>query len=108
MKRVFKIGERVWWEDDYMNGWGTLVLVNRDASYPEYICSDYAGDILTIAKDEGGEIETSPSCVYQIAPGRFFWGEVVCWEHNETDESYPFFCPERYENCFHFEVEPTL
>ena len=107
MKRVFKIGERVWWEDDDMNGWGHIVLINRDASYPEYAVCDYAGDIITIEKETGGEIETTPSRVYQLAPGRYFWGEAVVWEHNE-EVDYPFYCPERQENCYHFEVETSV
>ena len=69
MKRVFKIGERVWWEDDHMSGWGTIALVNGDDSYWEYAVGNL-GDIITITKDTGGEIETTPNCVYQLAPGR--------------------------------------
>ena len=107
MKRVFTIGERVWWEDDHMNGWGKIALVNRDDSYPEYAVSELAGDIITVTKDDGGEIETTPNCVYQLAPGRFFFGEVVVWEHHEEID-YPFYCPNRCENCYHFEVENTV
>ena len=104
MKRVFTIGERVWWSDDYMCGWGTIALINRQDTIERDVCSDYNGDILTITKDSGGEIETTPSCVYQIAKGKTFRGKPVCWEHDE-DIDYPFYCPEEDENCFHFELD---
>ncbi len=105
MKRVFKIGEVVFFEDDHESGWGRIVLINRTDKWKEDICGDDAGDILTIRK-EGcrSEIETTPSRVYQVAQDRFFRGEPVCWEHNEGID-YPFFCPGENENCYHFEVE---
>lgn len=92
MKRVFKIDEVVWFEDDHMGGWGKVGLINRSDTFPEYPCSDDSGDILTIEKESGGEIETTPSCVYQVAEGRTFRGEPVVWEHNEEID-YPFYCP---------------
>lgn len=105
MRRVFTIGEVVFYEDDNERGWGKIVLINRDASYPQYICSDEDGDIITVQKEGSkSEIETTPSCVYQVAQDRFFWGEPVVWEHHEGID-YPFYCPARDENCFHFEVE---
>ena len=104
MKRVFKIGEVVWFEDDHMNGWGKVGLINRSDKFPAYPCCDDAGDILTIVMDSGGEIETTPSCVYQLAPGLTFFGKAVAWEHKE-DIDYPFFCPDHYENCFYFELD---
>ena len=104
MKRVFKIGEVVFFEDDYMRGWGKVGLINRTDKYPELPCSDDSGDILTIIKDDGGEIETTPNCVYQVAQDKFFRGEPICWEHhNESD--YPFYCPAEDENCFYFELD---
>lgn len=95
----------MWFEDDHMQDWGILVLVNRSKTYSQYPCCDEMGDILTIEKDSGGEIETTPSHVYQLAPGREFHGYPVVWEHQETMEDYPFYCPGLGENCFHFEVE---
>lgn len=104
MKRIFKLNERVWYEDDNERGWGTIVLINGD-EIKEEICSDDSGDILTIEKEGcNSTIETTPSRVYQIAEGRFFWGCPVVWEHNEGID-YPFYCPDRDENCYHFEVE---
>lgn len=105
MKRILKIGERIWWEDDHMNGWGTIALISGERDYPEYIVND--DEIVTIEKETGGEIEVTANRVYQLAPGRYFWGEEVVWEHHE-DIDYPFFCPERYENCYHFEVESEI
>lgn len=108
MKRVFSIGERVWYEDDHESGWGKLILVNNENKWKQYICHDDCGDILTIEKDEesgNGIIETTPSRVYQLAPGRYFQGEEVVWEHDVDLDEYPFYCPARQENCYHFEVE---
>ena len=107
-RRIFSIGETVFYEDDHERGWGKVILVNGEASYPQYICSYNAGDIITIQK-EGctSEIETTPDRVYQLAPGRSFWGNPVVWEHHE-DIDYPFYCPARDENCYHFEVENTV
>lgn len=104
MKRIFKVGERVWYNDDHESGWGVISLINRQDSIKEEICSDYNGDIILITKDSGSEIETTPSCIWQLAPGRTFKGSPVVWEHNEEID-YPFFCPEENENCFHCELD---
>ena len=105
MRRVFTIGEVVFYEDDDERGWGKIVLINGTNAHKEEICSDDDGDIITIQK-EGckSEIETTPSRVYQVAQDRFFQGEPVVWEHN-VGIDYPFYCPARGENCYHFEVE---
>jgi len=102
MRRVFRIGERVWWEDDYMQGWGTVGLLNHQDTIKEDVLSDYDGSILLIEKDSGGEIETTPSCVYQITQGVTFKGYPVVWDHR-NDSDYPFYCPDLDENCFHHE-----
>ena len=105
MKRVFKIGERVWYEDDYECGWGTIVLLNGSDSIKEDVCSDYNGDIITIQKDGcRSEIETTPSCIWQLAPGRTFRGKPVVWNHDE-ELDYPLFCPDEDENCYHVELD---
>ncbi len=105
MRRVFKIGETVWYEDDHERGWGKIVLINQTFKYKEDICSDDDGDIITIQKKGcKSEIETTPSRIWQVAKGRSFHGEKVCWEHTEGID-YPFYCPDSNINCFHFEVE---
>lgn len=104
MKRVFKLEERVWYTEDHECGWGRIGLINREDTYGEYNCSDANGDILTIIKDSGSEIECVPSNVYQLAPGRTFFGEPVVWDHNE-DIDYPYYCPAHDENCYAFELE---
>lgn len=104
MKRVFKIDERVWYNEDYMCGWGRIGLINRSDEFGEYICSDYNDDIITVIKDSGGEIECSPSNVYQLAERRTFKGEPVVWEHDQEID-YPYFCPALNENCYACELE---
>ncbi|MBO7509945.1 MAG: hypothetical protein J6T35_02070 [Bacteroidales bacterium] len=103
MKRVIKIDERVWWDDDHMNGWGTVALVGGCDDRPEYI--EGPDTIVTIAKDGGGEIETTVERIYHPAPYTFH-GYPCVWEHADTDDDYPLFCPEFYENCFFSECEP--
>ena len=104
MKRVFRIGERVWYEDDHERDWGKVVLINGSDTLKVYPCSDDCGDILTIEKESGSEIETTPSRVFQIAQDFFFRGEPVVFEHNE-EMDYPFYCPAEDENCYYFELD---
>jgi len=46
------------------------------------------------------------SDVYQIAPGlrTACSGDIVCYEHNETMDDYPYYCPELDENFFSCEL----
>lgn len=103
-KRVFTIGERVWYNMDHMTGWGTIGLINRSEMFKQYICDD--DDIITVEKDSGGEIECWPSGVYQVAQGLTFFGHPVVWEHQS--EEYPLYCPERDENLWMVETEQFL
>lgn len=107
MKRVFTIGERVFYEDDHESGWGKIVLINGRANLGQDICSDDCGDIITIQK-EGcrSEIETTPSHIYHVAQERTLYGNPVVWEHHE-DIEYPFFCPALDEHCYHTELDPS-
>lgn len=102
MKRIIKINERVWWDDDHMNGWGTVALVAGNDDRPEYI--EGPDTIVTVAKDSGGEIETTVDRIYHLAPYTF-QGYPCVWEHADTEDDYPLFCPDRYENCFFFEAD---
>lgn len=105
MKRVFHIGEVVWYTEDHESGWGTVGLINRSDTFPEYPCADESEDILTIIK-EGckSEIECLPSNVYQLAEGKMFRGEPVVYEHN-VEIDYPFYCPAEDENCYYCELD---
>lgn len=104
MKRVFTIGEKVWYEDDHESGWATIILLNGSDTLKQDICHDDCGDILTLRKRSGGEIETTPSRVWQKARGRRYKGYPVVWEHN-TDIDFPFFCPDLREHCYHVELD---
>lgn len=103
-RRVFTIGERVWYEQDHMTGWGKVGLINREDTFKQYNCD--VDDILTIEKDSGGEIECWPDNVYQVAQGLTFFGLRVVWDHNS--EEYPLYCPEREENLYMIETEQNL
>lgn len=101
MKRLFRINERVWFNEDYTQGWGTVALINGNETFPEYICGD--DDIITVTKDSGGEIECSPDNVYQVAKDIEYSGETVVWNHRDDGE-YPLYCPEKDEFCFSIEA----
>lgn len=105
MKRVFKIGEVVWYEEDHERGWGKVGLINGSDIIKDRPCSDVAGDFLTIIK-EGckSEIDCSPSNVYQVAQDKFFRGEPVVYEHHD-EVDYPLYCPAEDENCYYSELD---
>ena len=49
-------------------------------------------------------------CLYVIAEGKFFQGELVCYEflkdlRDEDDIQYAYYCPDRDENLFPFELD---
>ena len=90
MKRILKIGEPVWWQDDHMSGWGRIGLVNGTESFGEYNVGP--DDIITVCKSDGGEIETTYMHVFQLAPGRFFNEKPLVWDH--FSEDFDFWCPD--------------
>lgn len=47
-------------------------------------------------------------CLYVIAEGKFFQGELVCYEflwQPEDENYYPYYCPDKDENLFPFELD---
>lgn len=90
----FFIGERVW--DDYISEWATVTMLK--------------GDNELVLKGDGGELwDAGYTEVYQIAPGlrTACSGDIVCYEHRETDRDYPYYCPARLENFFASELVGT-
>ena len=104
MKRVFRIGERVYYDNNESNGWGTVILLNGTDKHKEDILCDEAGDKITIKTDSGEKVTAAPSQIYTLAPGRTFFGEPVVWEHN-PEKDYPFYCPAENENCYYCELD---
>lgn len=101
MRRVFRIGEKIW--DDHDKRWGVVLLVcgqDRDDVV-------YSDNIITYKPDDSdGEAEVEASRCYQLAEGKTFSGFPVCWEHSdEICTDYSFFCPDLEENCFYFELD---
>ena len=97
----FFIGERVW--DDENKEWAKVV--NTIGNEFPYQPSD---QILLEAPDGGGMTWlTNVMSIYQIAEGLRTGntGDIVCYEHNETEDGYPYYCPALEENFFSFEVE---
>lgn len=101
MKRVFKVGQRIY--DDHDKRWGTIVFFpGNPESKVEVLAED---GLITYKPDNSiGECETTALSAYHIAEGMRFHGCVVCWEHNENVD-YPLYCPEREENCFLSEID---
>lgn len=112
MKRILKLGEKVWIEDDGLNGlrgdgcgqngWGTIIGIDGDKEKAERPVRDDT-PVLVETSDKG-LVMVDACIVYQLAPYTF-QGDQCCWEHNEMEDDYPLFCPERYENCFFFECD---
>ena len=87
----FTDGERVW--DDNRHEWASV---------------SWAGDNYLVLKGDDGELwKAEHQDVYQIAEGlrTVNTGDLVCYEHNDTEDGYPYYCPALEENFFSFEVE---
>lgn len=52
---------------------------------------------------KGNEVLVQNQHVYVFTDKKFH-GEPVCLEHMETEDDYPYFCPELQENCFEAEL----
>ena len=93
----FFIGERVW--DDNRHEWATVSMFGG---------SEDEGSNFLVLKNDNGELwEALYDDVYQIAEGlrTVNTGDLVCYEHNDTEDGYPYYCPALEENFFSFEVE---
>ena len=87
---AFTIGERVW--DDDRHEWASV---------------SWAGDNSLVLKGDDGKLwKPKMESVYQIAEGlrTACSGDIVCYEHNETRDDYPYYCPALEENFFSIEV----
>jgi hypothetical protein len=95
----FVIGEKVY--DDYKKEWAVVSMFKG--------VPNEAGCL--VLKNDAGEIwEANYRNVYQIAPNlrTACSGDVVCYEHNETEDGYPYYCPELQENFFSIELVQTF
>ena len=96
----FVVGEKVW--DDNNSEWAKVVRVGGEL--PE----EGGGQILLESIEEKGKRWLADADdVYQIAPGlrTACSGDIVCYEHNETEDEYPYYCPALQENFFSIELE---
>ena len=93
----FTIGERVW--DDNRCEWATVSMLGADED----------NNFLVLKNDNGELWEALYEDVYQIAEGirSANTGDIVCYEHNETEDEYPYYCPALTENFFSVEVVST-
>lgn len=109
--RKFFIGELVY--DDEFNEWGYISLINADCKDGSTEKDEDEDDFVFTLQDvpygevPNSEWEQNPRNLYQIAEGESFNNEVVCYEHHETEDNYPFYCPQLQENCFDFECVKT-
>ena len=123
IKRIhdLQIGERVF---DYgVQCWGHIVAIRKEDCNPE----EYGVDHFTVYDLEmddweerenrlmfdceipDSELKWDTACpedLYQIADGLVARdGNLVCYEHNETQDDYPYFSPYLDENLFGIEVD---
>ena len=77
----FTIGEKVW--DDNTCQWATVSMFGG---------SEDEGSNFLVLKNDRGELRRSRS------------GDIVCYEHKETEDGYPYYCPELQENMFGIEL----
>ena len=99
-RRLFTIGERVW--DDTESRWGKVMLLKHSNANPQDMLKP--DDFVTYTSDGKPCTALATDC-YQLAEGHTLQGNELCWEHRETPEDYPFYCPEREENVFFFETD---
>lgn len=92
----FFIGERVW--DDNRCEWATVSMFGGS--------EDEGSNFLVLKNDRGELWDALYEDVYQIAEGlrTANSGDIVCYEHNETEDNYPYYCPALEENFFSIEV----
>ena len=96
----FFIGERVW--DDDRCEWATVSMFGDS--------EDEGFNYLVLKNDRGELWEALYKDIYQIAPGlrTACSGDILCYEHNETEDEYPYYCPALQENFFNIEVVNTF
>ena len=98
----FFIGERVW--DDDNKEWAKVVRVGGELL-------DEGGYLILLESPDGKGMTwlTDTDSVYQIAEGvrTANTGDIVCYEHNDTEDGYPYYCPALEENFFSIEVVKT-
>lgn len=92
---TFRLGERVW--DWYHEVWANVIGFHG-------VANQSGG--LVLRNDEGDVYHVDYSDVYQIARGyrTACSGDIVCYEHNETEDGYAYYCPELGENFFESEL----
>lgn len=99
---AFAVGEKVW--DDENHEWARVVRVGGEL--PEE-----GGNLILLEAPDGRGMTwlTAIDSVYQIAPNlrTACSGDIVCYEHNETQDNYPYYCPAREENFFAVELIET-
>lgn len=103
--RYFTIGERIY-NCDYQNttlmGFGTITNINGKEK-DGFIMG---GDFAVIKLENGETITANGENIYKIAPRvSKRCGEIVCYEHNETEYNYPYYMPSNDENYFAFELK---
>ena len=92
----FYIGEKVW--DDNRTEWAFVSMFGGS--------KDEGSNFLVLENDNGELWEALYDDVYQIAPEfrTACSGDIVCYEHRETMDDYPYYCPELQENMFGIEL----
>lgn len=96
-ERVYDIDRNEWaLIEAFPNGESTFVVTNKNRTVKVRLFP-FSG--------KGKSYLTQVENCYQIAKGKTFQGETVCYEHLPTRNNYPYYCPSFEENLFEIELD---
>ena len=100
-EKVYDLDHQLIYHITGINNDGSVDLSMTDADIREnYIMFD-----CEISTDEFEVTAFNPDRLYQFVPGLVARdGNDICYEHQETEDNYPYFSPYLYENLFSFET----
>lgn len=99
--RPFSIGERVW--DDEKNTWATISVI-KDARPGGFTTEHLKEESVIMLTDGHTKWDQIVDNIYKIVPKKTFHGFPICYEHHETEFGYPYYCPDREQNCWENEI----
>lgn len=98
--RPFRTGERVF--DDADNRWGTIIDIRGFKEKDKDVL--LGEDNVILLTDGTSEWEQWVSRIYKTVPGKTFQGFPICYEHQETEDRYDYYCPDLQQNCWETEI----
>lgn len=102
--RRFCIGTKVW--DDKASKWARIKEIPNE--HEGIVIHMLKGDRKVVVESEKKTWTALVEDLYLIAPRLTFKGCKVCYEHKETKDHYPYYCPEMQENCWDNELSLNI